>query len=296
MMNKAVIQNPVLLKKLIAAQREEVTEALVYERIAAYEKNEYNKKIISKIASQEHIHAKIWESYTQREVKPYKFRMWFYIIITRVFGLTFGIKLMERNEHNASIDYKKLSEIIPEAKRVQKDEEEHEAQLIAMIKDKSLDYLGSIVLGLNDALVELTGILAGLTFGLQNSKMIASVGIITGVAAALSMAGSEYLSIKTDGGDTIKPITASIYTGIAYIVTVVILILPYLLIGNVYIALTVTIVAAIAIIALFNYYAAVAKDYSFKSRFWEMMAISMGVAFVSFIIGIVVKEVFNIDV
>lgn len=295
-MNKTIIQNPALLEKLISAQREEVTEALVYEHIARFVKNEDNKRVINKIASEERTHAKIWESYTGKKVQPNRFRMWFYIIVTRLFGLTFGIKLMERNEHIASIDYEKLSEFVPEAKRIQKDEEEHEVQLIAMIKDKSIDYLGSIVLGLNDALVELVGILAGLTFGLQNSQMIASVGIITGVAAALSMAGSEYLSIKTDGGGTIKPVTASIYTGIAYIVTVVILILPYLLIGNVYIALAVTIVAAIAIIALFNYYAAVAKDYSFKSRFWEMMAISMGVAFVSFIIGIIVKEVFNIDV
>lgn len=285
-----------LLKNLIALQREEVTEALVYERIAGFVKDEENKKTITKIAAQERTHAKIWASYTHQEVKPYKFRMWFYIAIVRILGLTFGIKLMERNERSASINYAELSKIIPEARKIQEDEEEHEVQLINLIKDKSIDYLGSIVLGLNDALVELVGILAGLTFGLQNSQMIASVGIITGVAAALSMAGSEYLSIKTDGGGTVKPITASIYTGIAYIVTVVILILPYLLIGNVYIALAVTIAAAVAIIALFNYYAAIAKDYSFKSRFWEMIAISMGVAFVSFIIGVVVKQVFNIDV
>jgi len=295
-MKNDITADPVLYKKLIDVQREEVTEALVYEHIAGFVKDEENKKIIIKIAAQERTHAKIWGSYTRQEVKPYKFRMWFYIIIVRVLGLTFGIKLMERNERNASIDYARLSEFIPEAKKIQEDEEEHEVQLISLIRDKSIDYLGSIVLGLNDALVELVGILAGLTFGLQNSQMIASVGIITGVAAALSMAGSEYLSIKTDGGGTIKPITASIYTGIAYIVTVVILILPYLLIGNVYIALAVTISAAIAIIALFNYYAAIAKDYSFRSRFWEMIAISMGVAFVSFIIGVIVKQVFNIDV
>ncbi|MDR2955940.1 MAG: VIT1/CCC1 transporter family protein [Prevotella sp.] len=285
-----------ILQKLLTAQRNEVTQSLVYQKIASAIKDEENKKIINKIAEQEAYHAKVWESYTNQDVKPKKHKVWFYAVVIRLFGLTFGIKLMEKGERNAVIDYNKLSGVVPEAKDIQKDEEEHEAQLIAMIKDKPLDYLGSIVLGLNDALVELTGVLAGLTFGLQNATIIASVGIITGVSAAFSMAGSEYLSTKTDGDGKVKPLTASIYTGIAYIFTVIALILPYLLLSNVYLALGITIAIAITIIAIFNFYASIAKDYSFKSRFGEMVAISLGVAFISFIIGLVVKEVFNIEV
>ncbi|WP_051697693.1 VIT1/CCC1 transporter family protein [Prevotella sp. 10(H)] len=288
--------SPEIKNKLLIAQCNEITESIVYRKIATIIKDEDNRKVINRIADQELYHAKTWKSYTQQDVEPNKFKVWFYVTVVRVLGLTFGIKLMERGERNAVIDYDKLSEFIPEAKAIQKDEEEHESQLIAMIKDKPLDYLGSIVLGLNDALVELTGVLAGLTFGLQNVKIIASVGIITGISAAFSMAGSEYLSTKTDGDGRVKPLTASVYTGIAYILTVVALILPYLLLSNVYMALAITISVAIIIIAVFNFYTAIAKDYSFKSRFWEMVAISLGVAFISFIIGIVVKEIFNIEV
>lgn len=295
MMEKTRITDPKLLKKLKASQREEITEALVYDRIAQHIKDKNNRAVIENIAAKEYLHASTWESYTHQKVKPNGLKIWFYVICVRILGLTFGIKLMERNEKEAKFDYEKLSGVIPEAKRIQKDEEEHEAQLIDMVKDKSLDYLGSIVLGLNDALVELTGILAGLTLGLQNSTMIASVGIITGISAALSMAASEYLSTKTDGGNQ-KPVTASIYTGIAYIATVAILILPYLLICNVYVALAVTISAAIIIIAIFNFYASVVKGYSFKARFFEMVAISLSVAFISFIVGLIVKQVFGIDV
>lgn len=296
MKESKVLLSPDVLAKIIIAQRNEVTEALVYKKIIRFVKDEQNKEVIRQIAEQEIYHARTWQSYTGQDVKPNRFKVWFYINIIRFLGLTFGIKLMEREERKAVIDYEALSEAIPEARMIQKEEEEHEEKLIAMIKDKPLDYLGSIVLGLNDALVELTGVLAGLTFGLQNGKIIASVGIITGVSAAFSMAGSEYLSTKTEGGGEIKPLTASLYTGVAYIFTVVALILPYLIFANVYVALASTISIAIMIIGIFNFYTAVAKGFDFKSRFWEMVAISLGVATISFVIGIIVKHIFNIDV
>ena len=58
-----------------------------------------------------------------------------------------------------------------------------------------------VVLGLNDALVELTGVLAGLTLALRETRLIAMAGLITGIAASLSMAASEYLSTKTEEVD-----------------------------------------------------------------------------------------------
>jgi VIT1/CCC1 family predicted Fe2+/Mn2+ transporter len=100
-----------------------------------------------------------------------------------------------------------------------------------LLDEELLRYAGSIVLGLNDALVELTGALAGFTLALQNTRLIALTGLITGVAAALSMAASEYLSTRSEGGGR-SPLRASLYTGTAYIITVFLLILPYLLPGQ----------------------------------------------------------------
>ncbi|GAB6010587.1 VIT1/CCC1 transporter family protein [Viscerimonas tarda] len=287
---------PELKEKLVAAQRNEETESRVYENISRFVKDEDNKQIIIKISAEEKKHARIWKSYTNQEVNPDKYKVWLYTNIVRYFGLTFGLKLMESGEKNAIINYAEIGEFIPAAKSIQEDEENHERQLIDLLKDKSINYLGSIVLGLNDALVELTGVLAGLTFGLQNTRMIAFVGIITGISAAFSMAGSEYLSTKTDDDGNVKPVTAAIYTGIAYITTVILLILPYLLVQNIYLALGLCISTAILIIAIFNYYTSVAKGHAFKSRFLEMAGISLSVAFISFIIGTVVKYVFNIEI
>ena len=92
-----------------------------------------------------------------------------------------------------------LKENIPNLSKILKDEEEHEEELIKMIDEEKLQYVGSMVLGLNDALVEFTGSLAGWTFAMQNNKLILLAGIITGISATLSMASSEYLSAKNEG-------------------------------------------------------------------------------------------------
>jgi VIT1/CCC1 family predicted Fe2+/Mn2+ transporter len=81
-----------------------------------------------------------------------------------------------------------------------------------------------------------------------------------------------------------------------YIIAVVLMTLPYLLLDDFRIALAILIATVITIIFLFTYYVSVAKDLPFKRRFLEMVSISMGVAMVSFIIGIIVKEVLGITV
>ncbi len=283
-------------KKMVKAQREELTEAKVYYRVAEFENDEKNKRILLEIARDEEHQAQIWKSYTRQDVQPYRWKVPFYTLLIRCFGLTFGIKLLERDAHKGVQAYGAMRSDFPEAEEMYKIEKDNEDRLIAMLNDKPLDYLGSIVLGLNDALVELTGVLAGLTLGIQSSPMIAAVGIITGISAAFSMAGSEYLSTKTENTGRVKPLTSAIYTGIAYIGTVIALILPYLIVKNVFLALSVTIAIAITIIYIFNFYVSVAKGTPFRKRFLEMVVISLGVATISFFIGLIVNRVFNINV
>jgi VIT1/CCC1 family predicted Fe2+/Mn2+ transporter len=101
-----------------------------------------------------------------------------------------------------------------------------------MIDEEKLEYMGSVVLGLNDALVELTGALAASPSAFQNTRLIAVTALITGISASFSMSASEYLSTRQESGQTQKALKAAFYTGIAYIFTVIALVVPYLLIGN----------------------------------------------------------------
>lgn len=282
---------------MIAAQRIEETEYRIYARLAESLKDTENGRILLKIAEDERAHVLFWQRRTKKAVKPYRFSLFKFFWVARLFGLTFGIKLLERAEAHAQEVYDRLQPGVPEVDTLLRDEEEHEQQLIGMIEEEGLKYIGSVVLGLNDALVELTGALAGLTFALRNTRLIALAGLITGIAASFSMAASEYLATKTGSENEEKhPVKSSIYTGLAYIVTVILLILPYLLISHYLICLAVTIAVAIIIIFLFNYYISIAQDLQFRRRFLEMAAISLGVSLLSFGIGYVIRIFLGVDV
>lgn len=283
------------INQLKQFQKNEITEYYIYSRLARNTKNTKNAETLQKIGDDEMRHYMFWKSYTKVDVKPNKWKIFKFYWIAKLLGLTFGIKLMEKGEGAAQVAYEEACDYIPDAKQIVDDEDAHEKELIGMIEEKKLDYVGSIVLGLNDALVELTGTLAGLTFALQNTKLIAVAGLITGIAASFSMAASEYLSTKSEGNGA-NALASSIYTGIAYIFTVVILILPYLFFSNYFVCLGLTMTFAVLVILFFNYYIAVAKDLDFKKRFWEMFLISMGVAAFTFGIGYLIRMFIGIDI
>lgn len=283
-----------MVDALIIAQRNEITEYHIYRKLATIKKNKENSRVLNQIAEDELRHYHFWEKYTGKKPKPYWLKVVRYYLISRFLGLTFGIKLMEKGEEKASKGYASYVESLPEAKQISEDEETHENALIDLISEEKLDYMGAVVLGLNDALVELTGALAGLTFALRDSKLIAMAGLITGISASLSMAASAYLSAKADGDS--KALKSAIYTGVAYILTVAVLVLPYLIGFNVVVSLGLMLASAVLIILFFNYYISVAKDLPFKRRFFEMAGISLGVAALSFGIGALVRIFLGVDI
>ncbi|MFH1476526.1 MAG: VIT1/CCC1 transporter family protein [Verrucomicrobiota bacterium] len=282
-------------KKLLGYQRDEITEHYIYHRLAAVQKSSENRRVLERIADDEKRHYEQWKAYTGTDVARDQFKIWIYCRIASIFGLTFAVKLMERGEASAQQSYAGLPAEVTEAKFIAREEGAHEDALLAMLDEERLRYVGSIVLGLNDALVELTGALAGLTLALQNTKLIALTGSITGIAAAFSMAASEYISTKTEGG-TQNPLKAALYTGTAYILTVILLIMPYLILPNFYAALVCTLMIAVSIIAVFNYYIAVAKNQSFGKHFTEMAGLSLGVAALSFLAGWALRAFLGVDV
>jgi VIT1/CCC1 family predicted Fe2+/Mn2+ transporter len=284
-----------LKDKIRVFQETEITEYHIYSRLARRAVSDENRKLLEKIAEDERRHAIFWQEYSNETIKPNRVKVFFYTMAARILGFTFAVKLMEKGEEKAQENYRSVIEAIPESEAIFQEEIEHEKELLEFLDEDLLRYIGSIVLGLNDALVELTGALAGLTLALQNTRLIAMTGLITGLAAALSMGASEYLSTKSEETNR-NPLRASIYTGSAYVVTVLILILPYLILPNYYVNLGFTLLGAVLIIASFNYYLSVAKDLSFKRRFIEMIILSFGVALFSFIIGYLIRTFLRVDV
>lgn len=294
-MTKNITITPEMRKNLLHLQQEERNGQVIYQRLAGRVKDAHNRQVLERIAAEEQKHYNIWKKYTQEDVPASIAKTTFFYWVSRLFGLTFGVKLMELGEEHTQEAYELLLDTIPEARAMQKEEEKHEEELLEMLDEESLRYAGSVVLGLNDALVELTGALAGFTLAFQNSRVIALAGLITGISASFSMAASEYLSNKAEGGEQ-DPLKSAVYTGIAYFFTVAMLIFPFLVLENHLLSLGWTILNAILIIAVFNYYLSVAKSLNFKQRFLEMASISLGVALISFLIGELVRRWFGIDV
>ena len=281
-----------IIKKM---QQNELTESVIYAEIAKFAKGEENKKTLLRLSAEEKAHYEIWKGYTGIEMKPQKGKVFKYKMLARTLGFTFAVKLMENGEENAQDEYALLFEEVEESVHIKEQEEEHEKALLEMLDEERLQYVGSMVLGMNDALVELTGSLAGFTFAMQNTRLIALSGLIMGISATFSMSSSEFLAAKSEGRD--DAFKSCSYTGIAYLITVALLILPYLLLGNTQymVALFAMLAIVILIIAGFTYYISVAKGEKFKPKFLEMSAISIGVAVISFFVGILAKKFLGVD-
>ena len=276
-------------------QQNELNESVIYANIARFAKGEGNRETLLRLAAEEKAHYEIWKKYTGKECKVQKGKVWKYTMLARLLGFTFAVKLMENGEESAQKEYDFLKEEVEESIVIRQQEEEHEKALLDMLDEESLRYVGSMVLGMNDALVELTGSLAGFTFALQNTRLVALSGLIIGISATFSMASSEFLAAKSEGRkDAFKSCS---YTGIAYLFTVVALILPYLLLDNsryLY-ALILMMAVVLLIIAGFTYYISVAQGEKFCPRFLEMSLISISVAVISFVVGILAKKFLGVD-
>lgn len=279
-------------KKLILGfQKSEITEHHIYKNLSRFA-NDKNRSTLKKLSSDEARHYDFWKKYTKQDIKPDKLKIFFYTFLARILGLTFSVKLMEAGEKEAESAYTKVLKKFPSAKFILKDEEDHEEALINMINEESVKHIGSMVLGINDALVEITGTLAGLTFALNNTALVGLAGTITGISATLSMAASEYLSKRTEGNA--NAFRAATYTGIAYLVAVFALVVPYFILKSPLGALTFTLVNVVLIIFGFTFFSSVIRSASFRRSFLEMISISLSVAFISFLIGILARKVLNI--
>ncbi|MBE0601109.1 MAG: VIT1/CCC1 transporter family protein, partial [Firmicutes bacterium] len=237
---------------VLQSQRDEETGTLIYAFIAKKEKNPENAALLQKMSADERTHAAYWQSISRQKAHPRRWKLFRLKILTVFLGYTFVIKRLINDESGAVDVYQALQDEIPDAAHVQADEMRHENELAEMLDEERLQYVGAMVLGLNDALVELTGTIAGLSFALQNTRIVALSGIITGISATLSMAASNYLAERADGNE--NALKSSIYTGVAYLITVALLVFPYLLLPDTLwmVALIVMICVVVLVILAFN--------------------------------------------
>ncbi len=291
--------SPEILKQAKQSQQDEINGTSIYAFMAKRQQKKHpeNAKVLDQMSKDEYAHYQMWASITGIRKKPHVFWL---KLITVIMGFTFVVKKMQKGEQLGQKEYRQLQTEVPEASKMLDDEERHEKEITAMLDEERLHYVGSMVLGLNDALVELTGAITGVTFSLQDCRLIALTGIVTGFAATLSMMASNYLAESAEGHkDALK---SSLYTGAAYLFTVALLVLPYLIMMGINVpyayiwAFGIMILEVILEIAFFNYYISVAQEKPFWKHFLMMAAISIGVAALSYGIGQLAKLLLGIEV
>jgi VIT1/CCC1 family predicted Fe2+/Mn2+ transporter len=281
-------------KELLVFQRNEITEHFVYLAYARKAQGR-NREILEKLAADELRHYHQFFKYTNQELRPIGLKVRFYRLCALIFGLTFGMRLMENGEKRAEMAYSRFGGIMPEIVQIIRDESGHEQALIALITDERLSYMGSMVLALNNSIQEFSGIAVGLTFAMGNAGLIGSTILISGLAATLAMSASEYLSQKAEGAHLAgrSPVKAIAWAGGIYLSVVLMIALPYLLLVNCYAALFTGAAAVLAIIMAFTFYMAVVKGLPYRAVLLETLAVFAVVVGLSSLIGIGAKRVFH---
>ncbi len=273
--------------------REESLAYHLYMRLAKRQKKTENRLILENIADQEKKHLDIFNTYLGKKAvsidyKLPSIKLMYYTVMMYVLGIIFTLRIFEKLEAHSRKSYRVVMDEIDELKGILKDEKSHEEALKSILNDEKLLFASSVVLGMNDALVEISGALAGFTLAINNSMKVGTLGLITGISAALSMAASEFLSRKQDDHET--PLINALYTLVAYVTVVSLLILPYFLISTPLISLAVMIGIVILIIFAFNYYISIAKKQPLFKNFITMTVIALTVAAISFFIGLFVDS------
>lgn len=279
---------------------DEYRDYMVYLALLRLEKDPMRREILKKIASQEYEHYSFWKKISDKcIVKVSKTYIYMMLLIRIVFGLTFTLKILEGHESRTIQEYKRIMEDLDDdgKKQLEKlinDEKEHERYFINQIDEKILKYTGFIILGLADAIIEITGVHAGF-LGVTNSTIIAGVaGLVVGFAASISMAVASYLQAKIHITEKRSPILSALVTGITYIGSVATLAAPYFLLENILYAFIASISIAVLSTFIFTFYTSIVNEKKFIKEFTESTLLILGTALATFFFGEFLGDIFGI--
>jgi VIT1/CCC1 family predicted Fe2+/Mn2+ transporter len=166
-----------------------------------------------------------------------------------------------------------------------------------------LVYSQSIILGLNDGLVEILALVAGIAVVATSNFIVVALGLLAGVSGTLSMSGGVYLSAKSEGlvgagssrGGT-TPRKEAAYAGLWYFFGALVSVLPFIfgmsgIPGDIVAMLLVAAVLTVASSVI-----AVMSGTSIRKRATEMVVISLGAALVTITIGILARHYLGFSV
>jgi len=292
--------NPDLAKLAAESAADEYADGAVYKALSRRERNPEFKKALENIASGEQSHYEFWKTYApDAKVSAKRLRLYVILLLRFTLGLTFTLKFMERHEGKLHERYRKIAESIPSGDKerftaMMESEEGQEDLLIGKIHEDRVKYMSFIVLGLADAVVEISGIHAG-SLGIYGKTELAGLaGIIAGMAASIAMGTAAYAQAKQGFQGSAK--WSAIYTGVSYMITAILLAMPYFLTRIMAVALGISLVVGVVLVATMTFYDSVISARTFKRQFGEIAGIILAASLALFVIGTVVGQSLGIRI
>jgi VIT1/CCC1 family predicted Fe2+/Mn2+ transporter len=293
------VLSPDLVKLAAKSARDEYTDGAVYRMLSRHEKNQSFKKALEDLARGEQSHYEFWKNYTPTDttVKVRKLKVYFTLLLRLTLGLTFTMKFLERHEDALHERYRQMVENIPPADKARfeamlEEEEHQESYLMGEIHEGRVKYMSFIVLGLADAVVEISGIHAGSLGIYAKTELAGLAGVVAGMAASIAMASAAYAQAKQGFEGSAK--WSAIYTGVSYMFTAIFLALPYFLTSSMVTALGVSLVVGVALVAAMTYYDTIISARKFKRQFAEIAGIILAASFALYIAGTLIRQLLGI--
>lgn len=268
----------------------EYTDSKMYEKLAeTVPEDSPFAGILMQLSATEQKHYGFWKKYAQDE-KPKldHLKLYWVLFLRRVLGLTFASRYLDRHENSVVNEYQTIAGLIPAEDRAAfdemvADEQQHEQEFARKVESAAIRYISFVVLGLADALVEISGIHAG-SLGIYDRTEIAGLaGVVAGGAASLAMASAAYAQAKQGFQGSAK--LSAVYTGVSYFVSAVFLATPYFLTSNMVFALSTSLTLAVVMLALTTYYSTVIANKPFTKDFLEILLILLGATVALYVFG-----------
>ena len=276
---------------------DEWSDYTLYERLSkTVASNSPFSEVLRMLSATEHGHYEFWKKYVPEE-KPKldKLKLYWVLFLRRFLGLTFATRYLDRHESNVVAEYAGLAPLIPEADKVAfdvmvADEREHEKAFALKVESSAVEYISFVVLGLADALVEISGIHAGWLGLFEKTEIAGLAGVIAGGAASLAMASASFAQAKQGFKGSAR--LSAAYTGVSYFITAVILATPYFLTRDMILALGSSLTLAVVILAITTWYSIVIQQKPFFKDFAEILAILFATTILVFALGTIVSTAF----
>ncbi len=286
--------------------KDEYGDYIIYQALAKSHRNRRRPQrqrladIFQKLSETEYRHYQFWKKYSPNsEAHVSKLKLYGIILLEKILGATFAVKFLERHEKATIKEYENITKYIPpddksEFEEMLKDEKEHETSLAKQVQSGFVIYMSFVVLGLADAIVEISGIHAGSLGVYSSTELTGLAGIIAGAAASMAMASAAYAQAKQ--GFQGSPGFSALMTGVSYFVSAILLASPYFLTKHAILAMSVSLSIAVVILAFTNFYNSIITSANFLRDFLELAGIMFGATIILFIFGQVIRHAFGITI